>query len=179
MCSCVSVCACVHVCMCTCVCVCALSMHVRVRMCVCACVCVCARVRACVCVHERVHVHVHVCMERIVPNKRPSPYNRSPPFWPINFKYPWALTRDTTVYVERELLSYMYCRLSTCTCTYVPIIPPPLTNRPSPILQVTFAYMKHLWQGGQRQEAFDLLSKFVRSSATPPDDEVSDKLLAR
>ncbi len=56
--------------------------------------------------------------------------------------------------VEGELLSY--CELSTCT--YVPIVPPPLTNPPSPILQVTFANMKHLWQGGQRQEAFDLLS---------------------
>lgn len=29
------------------------------------------------------------------------------------------------------------------------------------VFQVTFAYMKHLWQAGKRQIAFDTLSQFV------------------
>lgn len=47
--------------------------------------------------------------------------------------------------------------------------------------QVTFAYMKHLWQAGSRQQAFDLLSQFVMTHRKPlvgaPDE--NDKLLAR
>ena len=59
-------------------------------------------------------------------------------------------------------------------------------------VQVTFAYMKHLWRAGHRQMAFDTLSEFVRmqagASPTPPyllaedemeDDPENDELLAR
>ena len=60
------------------------------------------------------------------------------------------------------------------------------------LLQVTFAYMKHLWQAGQRKMAFSTLSRFVQTQAqlmpTPymdveegvaEEDSESDKLLAR
>ncbi len=51
------------------------------------------------------------------------------------------------------------------------------------VLQVTFAYMKHLWQVGQRKVAFDTLSKFVRTQSKSvyldPEDCDGDKLLAR
>lgn len=49
--------------------------------------------------------------------------------------------------------------------------------------QVTFAYMKHLWQGGQKQQAFDLLSQFVLTHQRPllatAEDEDNTKLLSR
>lgn len=49
--------------------------------------------------------------------------------------------------------------------------------------QVTFAYMKHLWQAGSRQQAFDLLSLFVNTQRKPlvtvADSHGNDKLLAR
>lgn len=49
--------------------------------------------------------------------------------------------------------------------------------------QVTFAYMKHLWQVGQKTEAFSLLSQFVlthqRPLLTTAEDEDNTKLLSR
>ena len=46
--------------------------------------------------------------------------------------------------------------------------------------QVTLAYMKHLWQAGQRQEAFDHLSRFITSQKPlAVEDPAHAKLLAR
>eukprot|EP00731_Ephydatia_muelleri_P014310 Em0008g30a len=46
--------------------------------------------------------------------------------------------------------------------------------------QVTLAYMKHLWHAGQRQEAFDHLSKFIASQKPlVVEDPAHAKLLAR
>ena len=49
--------------------------------------------------------------------------------------------------------------------------------------QVTFAYMKHLWLVGQRQQAFDLLSHFVFSKklhvSMSHEEAGMNKLLAR
>ena len=63
----------------------------------------------------------------------------------------------------------------------------PACNQAQPISekypQVTFAYMKHLWQGGQKQQAFSLLSEFVMTHQRPllatAEDEDNTKLLSR
>jgi FKBP12-rapamycin complex-associated protein len=63
----------------------------------------------------------------------------------------------------------------------------PACNQAQPISdkypQVTFAYMKHLWQGGQKQQAFSLLSQFVMTHQRPllatAEDEDNTKLLSR
>ena len=63
----------------------------------------------------------------------------------------------------------------------------PTCNQAQPISekypQVTFAYMKHLWQGGQKQQAFSLLSQFVMTHQRPllatAEDEDNTKLLSR
>ena len=63
----------------------------------------------------------------------------------------------------------------------------PACNQAQPISekypQVTFAYMKHLWQGGQKQQAFRLLSRFVMTHQRPllatAEDEDNTKLLSR
>ena len=52
---------------------------------------------------------------------------------------------------------------------------------PLSLSQVTFAFVKHLWQTGERERAFDLLSKFVHTlqPLTPAQSTQDTRLLAR
>ena len=76
---------------------------------------------------------------------------------PVSGKYPQVINSLVMSRGAPFAISMYVCDVrDQCVAKRPAIAPPPL--------QVTFAYMKHLWQEGQRQQAFDLLDRSVISS---------------
>ena len=90
------------------------------------------------------------------------------------FKYPMIQTPHTCT-CTHNTCTHTHTHIHTHTHTYTHIHTHTHTHT-----QVTLAYMKHLWHAGQRQEAFDHLSKFIASQKPlVVEDPAHAKLLAR